>query len=234
MERLRGSANRPLRRLSRSVMVVGAIMVAATCGDASARQGLRTTSGVAPESSTIVEPGLPGQAGVVTFVRLRAPAGMPKSLALTGQRLRSGAQMRLCLYASQMTSGKHVGSSTGTCPGPLPLVNRPLVIVVTAGWCTPAPVELVWGLAARNATVSLTVPGTTVRTSRVPVPVQFDPHASLYYGFVHGGPVHVVVREDTGRTSRKLVNAHSAPFGCNRAKIGPAPTSDPPYETGGV
>jgi hypothetical protein len=173
--------------------------------------------------------GLPGQPGVVTLARLRAPAGKPRTVTLTSQTFELHGRRYVALYASQVTSAP-VGNSTGEGVGPLPLASRPLVVIVTAGWCTPAPVELVWGLAARGTAVFLTTPGATVTAHRSRSTATFDARASLYYAFVRSAPARVVVRSASGATiANQLVNAQLQPYGCNVKRIGVGPTSNPPY-----
>jgi hypothetical protein len=178
--------------------------------------------------ATPAEAGLPGQPGVVTLARLPAPAGTPKTVTLTSQIFKLHGKRYVALYASQVTRAP-VGSSTGEGVGPLPLADRPLVVIVTAGWCTPMPVELVWGLAARGTTVFLTTPGAIVTAHRSRS-TTFDARASLYYAFARSAPVHVVVRSTTGATiANQLINAQLQPYGCNPSRIGVGPTSNPPY-----
>jgi hypothetical protein len=186
---------------------------------------------VIPATTSIpatVEPGLPRKPGVVTFARLPAPAGTPKTVTLTSQIFELHGKRYVALRATQVTSTK-VGSSTGPCVRPLPLANRPLVAIATAGWCTPAPVELVWGLATRGTTVLLTTPGATITAHRSRSAATFDARASLYYAFARGAPVHVVHSATGAIIANQLVNAQLQPYGCNAQRIGVGPTSSTPY-----
>lgn len=164
----------------------------------------------------------------MTLVRLTAPAGTPKTIALTSQIVDVNGARKIALYASQ-TTARGVGSSYGESAGPLPLAARPLVVTLTAGWCSPAPVELVWGLASRNATVRVRSASTVTLARRVARPPQFDRLASLFYAFVSGAPVTVLAQEDRHATTTQLVNNGVVPYGCNPGRIGPGPTPMVPY-----
>lgn len=217
---------------STSLSIAAAASSLAMIGCGAAGETRTAHKAVIPAPTSIpatVEPGLPGQPGVVTLARLPAPAGTPKTVTLTSQVFELHGKRYVGLDASQVTSTK-VGSSTGVGVGPLPLANRPLVVIVTAGWCTPAPVELVWGLAARGTAVFLTTPGATITAHRSRRAATFDARASLYYAFARSAPVRVVVRSATGATiANQLVNAQLQPYGCNAKRIGVGPTSSPPY-----
>jgi hypothetical protein len=214
-----------------SIAAAASSLVIIGCGAASGTRPAHKSVIPATPSipATPVETGLPGDPGVVTLARLPAPAGIPKTATLTSQIFELHRKRYVALRASQVTSTK-VGSSTGPGVGPLPLANRPLVAIATAGWCTPAPVELVWGLAARGTAVLLTTPGATITAHRSRSATTFDARASLYYAFARSAPVHVVVRSATGATvANQLVNAQLQPYGCNAKRLGVGPTASPPY-----
>jgi hypothetical protein len=183
-------------------------------------------------TATVVEPGLPGQPGVVSLLRLRAPAGHPATVTLTAQVIHRNGGLDLCLYASQVAAarGAPIGYSTGQCAGPLPLARRAIVTVATAGWCTPKPVELVWGIARSNVTMVLVSPAGPQVLARSHIPSRVNVPGDLFYGFVRGAPVKVIARNAAGRTlATVLVNQAPAPYGCSTRTIGPGPTAEPRY-----
>jgi hypothetical protein len=165
----------------------------------------------------------------MTLARLPAPAGAPRTVVLTDQLLSVRGARKVALYASQ-TTARGLGTSSGELAGPLPLALRPLVVVLTAGWCTPAPVELIWGLAARGRTVLIRTSTMTATARHSTRATGFDPAASVFYAFVAGAQVTVLVRDVRGTIlARELVNSDVEPYGCDAARIGPGPTGLVPY-----
>lgn len=180
-------------------------------------------------SPLIIEGGLAGQAGVVSLLRLAAPSGHPNTVLLTGEIVKSRDHSDLCLYVEQMSNagGRPGGYRTGRCVPVAALSHEVLVTVVTAGWCTPQAVELVWGIARRNVTVEMTSPsGGHVSESRLPPSLYA--HDELFHGFAHGAPVRLIARSPGGRLLvTYLVNKAISPYGCSTRTIGPSPTAQP-------
>jgi len=184
-------------------------------------------------SPPIVEPGLAGQPGVVSLLRLAAPSGVPKTVLLTGEIVKYRDHSDLCLYVEQMSNagGRSGGYRTGRCVPVAALSHGGLVTVVTAGWCTPQAVELVWGIARRNVTVEMTSPsGGHVAEARLPASLYAD--GEMFHGFAYGAPVRLAARSSGGRlVATDLVNEAISPYGCSTRTIGPSPTTQPQQPT---
>jgi hypothetical protein len=235
--RVSPSAHCAISRLGCSVVVVGALALlgcgGSTGGSTTVSRPARSASVASGNTGTSpLEPGLPGQPGVVTLLRLPAPAGHPTTVSLTGQLVRRNRRLDLCLYASQVELAPRgpLGSSTGQCAGPLPLAHRAIVVLLTAGWCTPRPVELVWGIALPRVRIFTVSPSGSVAASRSRIPAGLRVRGDLFYGLVRGAPVHLIARDAIGRTlTAVLVNQTPEPYGCSPRTIGPGPTGQPHY-----
>jgi hypothetical protein len=213
-------------------------MTVLTLGGCGASKGPTAATSPPSKSKTaatpaIIEPGLAGQPGVVSLLRLAAPSGVPKTMLLTGEIVKYRDHSDLCLYANQMSNagGRSGGYRTGRCVPTAALPHRGLVTVVTAGWCTPQAVELVWGIARRSVTVEMTSPsGGHISESRLPSTLYAD--GELFHGFAYGAPVQLAARSSGGHLiSSDLVNEAISPYGCSTRTIGPSPTTQPQQPT---
>jgi len=183
-----------------------------------------TTQGV------ISEPPLPGQPGVITLLRLAVPAGSPKSATLVAQRTLRNGHPGLCLYTDQVSyvRGRPMGHSEGHCIRAVEPADRAFVMVATAGWCAPKAIELVWGIAARDARLSLLSPSGRRGLSSLGLPAGLHLHGELFYGFVDAAPVTLEAQAIDGQLiASELINRALAPYGWGPRTVGPAPTSQP-------
>ncbi len=221
-------------KLGRSALLIALL----TLGGCGASKGPTATTSSPSKSKNaasppIIEPGLAGQPGVVSLLRLPAPSGVPKTVLLTGEIVKYHDHSDLCLYANQMSNagGRSGGYRTGRCVSTAALPHRGLVTVVTAGWCTPQAVELVWGIAGRNVAVELTSPpGGHISESRLPSSLYAD--GELFHGFAYGAPVRLAARSSGGHlVASDLVNEAISPYGCGPRTIGPSPTTQPQQPT---
>jgi hypothetical protein len=96
--------------------------------------------------------------------------------------------------------------------------------MLTAGWCTPAPVELVVGLESGAGRVVLNSTAGSARLSQVQLPASLRSSAAAFYGFVRGGSISVTSQPATGGARRTVsVDTQAASRGCDGHYIGLAP-----------
>lgn len=152
---------------------------------------IRTTFGTSgTETHKLGPPAINLPPGTVTVARLREPNGTPFRLTL--QRIRFQGHKYLCLAVVQRGTGQ-------SCENPLPLPDRPLVVVTNFPMvCKPHPAQLVWGLALSDVSVAVRAGGGEEVAARKSIPAALRVPGSLFYVWAQSAPATLVARATGG------------------------------------
>jgi hypothetical protein len=208
-------------------------VVLAGCGGAAPAAPGAFTVGTPPGVAATRRPAaglgaaeLPGQPGVVTLARVRAPIGRSRIVTLTGLDRAAGQRQLLCLAETEASANQSRATGTGSsrCLDQAAIAAGSVDVMLTAGWCTPAPVELVVGLEAGAGRVVLTSTAGSARLAQVQLPAGLRASTAAFYGFVRGGSITVTSQPATGGARRTVsLNTQHTSRGCDGHYVGRAP-----------
>ena len=93
--------------------------------------------------------------------------------------------------------------------------------MLTTGWCTPAPIDLIIGVTSGAGRVLLKSTAGSNRPSQVQLPASLHSSAAAFYGFIRGGSISVASQPASGGAVRTVsVRTREASNGCGGRYVG--------------